>query len=145
MFRATCSVRPIAALAKPRSGHAFQHRVYSASANELDHAFHAAADARLHSLLDDLDAIGEQCEAPGFDVVFSNGVLTLNTGIAGTYVINKQPPNRQIWLSSPISGPKRFDHIEGAWVDSKRTDKLDELLQREFSTIFKGIEINLSK
>ena len=27
----------------------------------------------------------------------------------GTYVINKQSPNRQIWLSSPISGPSRFD------------------------------------
>ena len=27
----------------------------------------------------------------------------------GTYVINKQTPNKQIWLSSPISGPKRYD------------------------------------
>jgi len=26
-------------------------------------------------------------------------------------VINKQPPNRQIWLSSPISGPRRFDWV----------------------------------
>ena len=30
----------------------------------------------------------------------------------GTYVLNKQPPNKQIWLSSPVSGPKRYD-----WVD----------------------------
>lgn len=29
----------------------------------------------------------------------------------GTYVINKQPPNKQIWLSSPISGPKRYDWV----------------------------------
>lgn len=29
----------------------------------------------------------------------------------GTYVINKQPPNHQIWLSSPITGPKRFDWV----------------------------------
>jgi frataxin len=26
-------------------------------------------------------------------------------------VINKQPPNKQIWLSSPISGPKRYDFV----------------------------------
>lgn len=26
----------------------------------------------------------------------------------GTYVINKQPPNKQIWLSSPVSGPDRY-------------------------------------
>jgi frataxin len=31
------------------------------------------------------------------------GVLTLKLGQRGTYVINKQPPNKQIWLSSPIS------------------------------------------
>lgn len=29
----------------------------------------------------------------------------------GTYVLNKQPPNKQIWLSSPISGPKRYDWV----------------------------------
>jgi len=32
-----------------------------------------------------------------------SGVLTLKLGEHGTYVINKQPPNKQIWLSSPIS------------------------------------------
>lgn len=29
------------------------------------------------------------------------GVLNLRLGSLGTYVINKQPPSRQIWLSSP--------------------------------------------
>jgi frataxin len=38
------------------------------------------------------------------------GVLTLTTP-RGTYIINKQPPNKQIWLSSPVSGPKRFDWV----------------------------------
>jgi len=42
-------------------------------------------------------------------------------------VINKQPPNKQIWLSSPVSGPKRYDWVvsgagqhekEGSAVDS---------------------------
>lgn len=31
-----------------------------------------------------------------------SGVLTLKLGLHGTYVINKQPPNKQIWLSSPL-------------------------------------------
>ena len=30
------------------------------------------------------------------------------TIIADTQVLNKQGPNRQIWWSSPVSGPKRF-------------------------------------
>src|SRR5271168_1416079 len=38
------------------------------------------------------------------------GVLTLSFPPNGTYVINKQPPNKQIWLSSPLTGPKRYDY-----------------------------------
>ena len=33
---------------------------------------------------------------------FQSGVLTLKLGSKGTYVINKQTPNRQMWLSSPL-------------------------------------------
>ena len=39
------------------------------------------------------------------------GVLTVTHPDKGTYVLNKQPPNKQIWLSSPVSGPKRFDWV----------------------------------
>lgn len=44
------------------------------------------------------------------------GVLTVGHPKKGSYVLNKQPPNRQIWLSSPVSGPKRFD-----WTVPKST------------------------
>ena len=36
--------------------------------------------------------------------------MTLTTP-RGTYILNKQPPNKQIWLSSPVSGPKRYDWV----------------------------------
>lgn len=39
------------------------------------------------------------------------GVLNINAPDVGSYVINKQPPNRQIWLSSPISGQKHYDWV----------------------------------
>jgi len=35
-------------------------------------------------------------------LTFQNQVLTLRLGDLGTYVVNKQTPNRQIWLSSPV-------------------------------------------
>jgi frataxin len=35
-------------------------------------------------------------------ISLKSGVLTLQLGDKGTYVINKQPPNKQIWLSSPF-------------------------------------------
>lgn len=35
-------------------------------------------------------------------LIWQNEVLTLKLGELGTYVLNKQTPNRQIWLSSPV-------------------------------------------
>ena len=61
----------------------------------------------------------------------------------GTYVINKQPPNKQIWLSSPITGPKRFDWVmkdgmqqkegtgEGDWIYLRDGTSLTDLLRDE--------------
>jgi len=48
--------------------------------------------------------------------------LTLTHPSKGTYVLNKQPPNKQIWLSSPVSGPKRFDWVlrPSGGMDSKQ-------------------------
>jgi len=72
------------------------------------------------------------------------GVLTLTFPPVGTYVINKQPPNKQIWLSSPISGPKRYDWVVvsegqnskegtggGEWVYLRDMSTLRELLMTE--------------
>lgn len=50
---------------------------------------------------------------------FSAGVLTVYIDGKGTWVINKQPPNRQIWLSSPVSGPRRFDWVEAGGNDGE--------------------------
>lgn len=72
------------------------------------------------------------------------GVLNITYPPNGTYVLNKQPPNKQIWLSSPISGPKRFDWVvtgesmhqkEGAgsgdWVYLRDGTSLTALLRKE--------------
>jgi len=34
--------------------------------------------------------------------ILQDGVLIVQLGNKGTYVINKQTPNQQIWFSSPI-------------------------------------------
>jgi len=38
--------------------------------------------------------------------LLQSGVLTVKLGDHGTYVINKQTPNKQIWLSSPTRWDK---------------------------------------
>ena len=72
-----------------------------------------------------------------------------------TYVLNKQPPNKQIWLSSPISGPKRFDWVvvgesmhqkedggSGDWIYLRDGTSLTELIRQELGVeLSKGDEV----
>lgn len=71
--------------------------------------FDRHSENTLHALTDFFDSLPDLVKTDkDFDVSYSMGVLTVQIGPpVGTYVINKQTPNRQIWLSSPISGPKR--------------------------------------
>ncbi|XP_063051223.1 frataxin, mitochondrial [Engraulis encrasicolus] len=96
------------------------------------------ADETLDALAEYFEDLADEgCTGDEYDVVFSSGVLTIKVGEDhGTYVINKQTPNRQIWLSSPTSGPKRYDWNGARWVYSHDGVALHELLSKEFATIF---------
>jgi frataxin len=85
--------------------------------------YHSLSNEYLETLVDYLD---EQ----ELDVLYVNGVLTLNTN-HGTYVINKQPPNKQIWFSSPISGPKRFEWDQSSVEWKSKGIALKALLESE--------------
>ncbi|KAF5663427.1 regulatory protein [Fusarium heterosporum] len=78
-----------------------------AVAEITEQEYHELADEYLENVVARFEELQDQRE--DIDVEFSAGVLTIRWPEKGTYVINKQPPNKQIWLSSPISGPKRFD------------------------------------
>jgi frataxin len=62
----------------------------------------------------------------------------------GIYVINKQTPNKEIWLSSPFSGPKRYSIIGGKWVYPQDGVSLHDLLSQELSRAL-STDINLHK
>ncbi|XP_015244369.1 PREDICTED: frataxin, mitochondrial [Cyprinodon variegatus] len=66
-------------------------------------AYEKLADETLEALADYFEDLADEAfTGPEYDVLFSSGVLTVKVGGGhGTYVINKQTPNRQIWLSSP--------------------------------------------
>lgn len=114
-----------------------------ASAAEISaEKYHELADDYMNALLEKLEAMQEETE--DIDVEYSAGVLTLTFPPNGTYVINKQPPNKQIWLSSPTTGPKRYDYVmlsegqdskEGTgkseWVYLRDGSTLTDLLQKE--------------
>lgn len=65
-----------------------------------------------------------------------DGVLTIGLGSHGTYVLNKQAPNQQIWSSSPISGPARYDWTGDAWVYRRSGAEMFDQLSNELSQLF---------
>ncbi|XP_069006009.1 frataxin, mitochondrial [Embiotoca jacksoni] len=101
-------------------------------------AYEKLADETLDGLADFFeDLTDEGFTGSDYDVVFSSGVLTVKVGgDHGTYVINKQTPNKQIWLSSPTSGPKRYDWTGERWVYTHDGVGLHQLLSTEFSIIY---------
>ncbi|KAG2422685.1 hypothetical protein HXX76_015849 [Chlamydomonas incerta] len=104
-------------------------RVVSSSLTEND--YHHVADATMEVMAEKLEAYVEESDVDGGDVEYSQGVLTVKLGPKGTFVVNKQTPNRQIWLSSPVSGPFRFDYEGGRWRYSRDHRDLLLLLQEE--------------
>ena len=68
--------------------------------------FHALSDKALDTMYDLLtdNAISETILDEDLDVNISQGVLSIFLPSKGTWVINKQTPNRQLWWSSPLSG-----------------------------------------
>lgn len=94
------------------------------------------------------------------------GVLTINLGNRGSYVINKQTPNRQVWWSSPIrcahsrsrrrsgsgltppavsrSGPKRYEYSDevGEWVSTRDSSPLLPRLRDELRKLT-GVDLEL--
>lgn len=97
--------------------------------------YHTHAEATFEQVLEELDAFFEEQRIMEAEVDEEAGVMEINCS-EGTYVINKQPPTKQIWLSSPISGPKRFDYHAGQWVCLRDGVKLADLLQTEMSQMY---------
>ena len=104
-------------------------RSASSSAND---DYVALADEALDTILEKADELSD--ERDDVEVELSSGVLTLKTP-EGTWVINKQVPNRQLWLSSPLSGPCRYEYVDGTWTHTRDKSSLHDLLERELGLI----------
>ena len=111
----------------------------------IDHSLDTLT-SQLEELMEtqDIDALEEKApqgsEEGEWDVEYATGVINVRLGSYGTYVINKQPPTQQLWLSSPTSGPKRFDYDtdKGVWFTYRDGELFlfHELLSRELSAVF---------
>jgi frataxin len=124
--------------------------------------YHNVADDTLESIQDALDALFESMPSPPqmttttnttttpgeFEVNYSSGVLTIVMPPHGTWVLNKQTPNQQIWWSSPLSGPRRYEYEHDQWVFTRSDDgggsaiSLGQTLKDEIRQLYQ-LEINL--
>ncbi|KAI6136920.1 hypothetical protein F5141DRAFT_995500 [Pisolithus sp. B1] len=110
--------------------------------------YHALSDATMTTLLERLEDLLDELGNNDAEVDYHSGVLTLKLGPHGTYVINKQPPNKQIWLSSPISGPKRYDYVRDTddWRYSRDGEELSALMERELSeTLGRDVHLGIGR
>ncbi len=113
----------------------------SADLSEKD--FHRHADLSIGDLFGKLEEVVEEAGLPEADLEYSQGVLTLELGKHGTYVINKQGPNKQLWMSSPVSGPVRYDWQDGLWEYKRDGHKLHQRLQTELRKLLNNSDIDL--
>jgi len=73
-------------------------------------------------------------------IVLSDGVLKISFKKNKHFVINIQRPNLQIWLSSPFSGPQRFEFNlkENKWENIRNKKSILLILEEEFNCILKS-------
>ena len=78
---------------------------------ELEHLF---------DMFDKADIDGE------LDLDFSGEVLKISSSM-GQHVINRNIAAKEIWLSSPISGPNHFGFIDGKWQTNSKLEMYEVL------------------
>jgi len=108
---------------------------------------HSSAQERIEA--DDIDGSFDN------DITFTGDVLQLKAaasaaaGAAGkTWVLNKHNVTRQLWLSSPLSGPSKYNYhapasesTGGVWLSERDGEtRLAAVLMGEFGRAF-GVEV----
>jgi len=138
--RRGCSVRSLSGCSQHFENESEYHGVADETLEDIQDAVEMALEEN------DIGGDGSAEEQP--EVVYASGVLTMTLPPHGTWVLNKQTPNRQIWWSSPISGPKRYGYDPGTseWIDTRgggsEPETLTAAIAEEVERIY-GIELDL--
>ena len=93
--------------------------------NESD--FHRDVDA----VLARIEAAVE--ESDSLDVDLESGILTVTCRDGSRIIVNRQTPNREIWVAAR-SGGFHFTAREGEWRDTRSGDELFASLARLFAS-----------
>ena len=108
--------------------------------NTAEQEFNESAEKTIEALFDAIEReIGHMAEAD-----LEGGILNVELDDGRVYIINKHAPNRQIWLSSPLSGAHHFalDENSKEWTSTRDGALLLQMLEAEMASI-KGGPVNL--
>ena len=96
------------------------------------------ADRVIKDIWDVIETQDKDCI---LDMDFAGEILNIVTP-KGQYVINRHTAAREIWLASPISGPKHFAYNinEKNWV-SKSGENLVKILQQELRNFISNLNL----
>jgi CyaY protein len=89
--------------------------------NESD--FHSAVDAALARMETSLEDAGD------LDTDLESGILTITCPDDSRIIVNRQTPNREIWIAAR-SGGFHFAFRDGAWRDTRSGEELYASLAR---------------
>lgn len=79
-----------------------------------DNEYHQKVDAILLHLEESLDEV----IAADLDYESAGGILTIDFPNGSKIIINKQPPNHQIWVATKFDG-HHFDLVDDKWIDNR--------------------------
>jgi CyaY protein len=85
--------------------------------------FHRAVDAVLARVEASVEALD------GLDVDLESGILTITCADGSRVIVNRQTPNREIWVAAR-SGGFHFASRDGGWRDTRTGDELFASLAR---------------
>jgi frataxin len=93
--------------------------------------FHQLADDTIETLSDHIDdEMGDD-----LDVDLQSGILTIELDSGEQFIINKHGPNRQIWMSSPVSGASLYYFYDDndSWTSTRGSTTLTDQLSADLA------------
>lgn len=85
-----------------------------------------------------LDQLLEKVEASYWQVVdceLTTGILNIHTDKQGTFIINRNIPRQELWLSSPFSGGAHFAYIDNLWLNTRTKEPFETVLFAELDKL----------
>ena len=87
---------------------------------------------------DYLDTLLEKIETSYWSVVeseLSEGVLKIQTETNEVFIINRNIPRQELWLSSPFSGGAHFSFSGQEWLNTRTKESFEPLLFKELDQL----------